>query len=105
MNASGGWETYLELRTGVSGLGWPSREAYLLIDEAQQSYWDSGLWIGLFKAIARRGQGPRMITFSSFGSPTGGYQGIDRTRGRFFQTPMVVGAAQKISMQAPPLPV
>ena len=103
VNATGGWETYLELHTGVSGLDWPSREAYLLIDEAQQSYWDSGLWIGLFKTIAGGGPGPRVITFSSFGSPTGGYQGIDRTRGRFFQTPMVVGPTQKISMRALPV--
>ena len=66
---------------------------------------DSARDHGLFKTIAGGGRGPRVITFSSFGSPTGGYQGIYRTRGRFFQTPMVVGAEQKISMQALPLPV
>jgi hypothetical protein len=48
---AGGWAHYLEQTTGVNGDDWLNHNAYLLIDEAQQSYWDvNGLW-DFFKSI------------------------------------------------------
>jgi len=35
-----GWAHYLEQTTGVGGDHWLNAYLYLLIDEAQQSYWD-----------------------------------------------------------------
>jgi hypothetical protein len=38
-----GWNAYLKQETGVRGVDWPTYPAYLLLDEAQQSYWDDQL--------------------------------------------------------------
>jgi hypothetical protein len=43
-----------------------------IIDEAQQTYRDSALWLGLIKTQSGRGVGPRICLFSSFGSPANG---------------------------------
>ncbi|KAA8893131.1 hypothetical protein FN846DRAFT_980288 [Sphaerosporella brunnea] len=104
VKAAGGWKSYLEELTGIHGRSWLAHEAYLLIDEAQESYWDSELWVALFKAISGANRGPRVITFSSFGSPSGGYQGINQTK-RFIKTSLTLGIEQKISLPALPLRV
>jgi hypothetical protein len=46
-----GWKAYLQQETGVRGDNWLTYRAYLLLDEAQVSYWDGGLWSNLFKRI------------------------------------------------------
>jgi len=38
-----GWNEYLRQLTGVRGDDWLTYPAYLLLDEAQQSYWDDAL--------------------------------------------------------------
>src|SRR2546423_1747471 len=38
-----GWNAYLKQETGTGGDKWPTYPAYLLLDEAQQSYWDDQL--------------------------------------------------------------
>ncbi|KAB8229541.1 uncharacterized protein BDW43DRAFT_303111 [Aspergillus alliaceus] len=43
-----------------------------ILDEAQMSYHDSGLWLGFIKTQNDRHFGPRVCIFSSYGSPTGG---------------------------------
>ena len=50
----GFYDRYLQLVTGVHGEDWGIYPAFLLIDEAQQSYWDEGLWSAFFKSIERR---------------------------------------------------
>lgn len=44
----------------------------IIIDEAQMSYDDNGLWLGLIKSVGGLNNGPRIALFSSYGSPTGG---------------------------------
>lgn len=58
------WEQYLYLVTGVQGYDWSRYPAFLLIDEAQQSYWDEGLWSAFFKSIEWRAY-PYIILFTS----------------------------------------
>jgi hypothetical protein len=90
-----GWNAYLKQETGVSGDRWPTYPAYLLLDEAQQSYWDDRLWADLFKAI-QPGVGPFVILFSSYGSPNRGFAGFDE---QYIKTPMVFAAEQQISLR------
>jgi predicted AAA+ superfamily ATPase len=40
---AGNWNRYLSEVTGIEGLSWPTSRAYLLLDEAQESYWDTNL--------------------------------------------------------------
>lgn len=51
----GGWNRYLELRTGVRGYSWLAHPTYLLLDEAQEPHSDSELWAAFFKSIKRFG--------------------------------------------------
>ncbi|KAL4814738.1 hypothetical protein BDW67DRAFT_176907 [Aspergillus spinulosporus] len=71
-----GWAAYLENIAGVDGRDWMTHCGYLLIDEAQQSYWDDELWADLFKAI-EPGSQAYIILFTSYGSPTRGFTGFD----------------------------
>lgn len=48
---AGGWSSYLESQTGVEGTDWSQHSAWLLLDEAQQSYSDEDLYSGFFKSI------------------------------------------------------
>jgi hypothetical protein len=92
-----GWNAYLEHQTGVYGKDWPTYPAYLLLDEAQQSYWDGELWADLFKAIEPvLGASPLIVLFSSYGSPGQGFTGYDE---RYTTTPMVFAAEQQVSMR------
>jgi hypothetical protein len=92
-----GWNAYLKQETGVSGDKWPTYPAYLLLDEAQQSYWDDQLWADLFKAIEPvLGGSPFIILFSSYGSPGQGFVGYDE---KYIATPMVFAAEQQISLR------
>lgn len=44
----------------------------IILDEAQMSYGDEGLWLGLIKSQSGRHEGPRIALFTSYGSPTTG---------------------------------
>ncbi|KAK1147474.1 hypothetical protein N8T08_001556 [Aspergillus melleus] len=90
-----GWDKYLEQKTGVDGRSWLGKQGYLLIDEAQQSYWDSGLWATLFKAVEPAVSLPYIVLFTSYGSPTRGFSGFER---KHMPTPMVFAADQQISL-------
>jgi hypothetical protein len=91
-----GWNAYLKQVTGVDGVKWPIYPAYLLLDEAQQSYWDDELWANLFKAIQSFVGSPFVMLFSSYGSPNSGFAGFDE---QHIKTPMVFAAEQQISLR------
>ena len=62
----GRWSTYLRLtKNMVAGDG-----SVLVFDEAQSTYWDSGLWNSLFKPIIAKECENRAIVFASYGSAT-----------------------------------
>ena len=60
-----------------SGYPWVTRknlyscDIVFIIDEAQMSYHDHGLWLGFVKCQASRYNGPRVCLFCSYGSPSG----------------------------------
>jgi hypothetical protein len=90
-----GWNAYLKQETGVLGEDWLAYPAYLLLDEAQQSYWDGQLWSDLFKAVEPHlGVSPFVILFSSYGSPGQGFAGYDGEKH------MVFAAGQQISLRS-----
>ena len=97
VRADTGWIAYLEKKTGVRGDHWPRYQAYLLLDEAQQSYWDDELWAALFKSIQRDAGATFVILFSSYGSPGRGCEGFNRQK--HIKTPMVFAPNQQISMR------
>ena len=92
-----GWNAYLEQETGVDGTGWLSHQAYLLIDEAQESYRDGELWAALFKSIGPAVGFPFILLFSSYGSPGRGYVGFDEQK--HIKTPLHLAPEQQISMR------
>ncbi|KAL1968867.1 hypothetical protein VTN77DRAFT_1228 [Rasamsonia byssochlamydoides] len=47
-------------------------EVVFLLDEAQQSYGDLDLWLGIIKTHSGRICGPKFCLFTSYGSPTSG---------------------------------
>lgn len=67
-----GWSAYLKRETDVHDDKWLTYPAYLLLDEAQQSYWDGDLWADLFKRV-EPGASPFIILFTSYGSPHRGF--------------------------------
>lgn len=91
-----GWAVHLEQETGVHGRNWLTYPAYLLLDEAQQSYWDDELWADLFKRI-EPGTSPFIVLFMLYGSPHRGFVGFDGEE--HIKTPMVFGAEQQISLR------
>jgi hypothetical protein len=94
----GGWNTYLRRLTGVRGDSWPNHPAYLLLDEAQESYWDGQLWSAFFKSIDRFNvYSPFVVVFSSYGSPGRGNEGFDERM--HIKTPMAFAPEQLISMR------
>ena len=93
-----GWIAYLQQVTGVRGDRWPRYQAYLLLDEAQQSYWDDELWAALFKSIQRDMGAPFVVLFSSYGSPGRGYEGFYGQK--HIKTPMVFAPKQQISLRS-----
>jgi hypothetical protein len=44
----------------------------IILDEAQMSYGDNGLWLGLIKSQSGSREGPRIALFTSYGNPTTG---------------------------------
>lgn len=97
---AGGWNNYLMQETGIEGRAWPTSPAYLLLDEAQESYWDTTLWSAFFKAIIpfNAAESPCVMLFASYGSPGRGNSGFYEQK--YFKTPMDFGPSQLISMRA-----
>lgn len=96
---AGGWKPYLEQKTGIGGNTWPVARAYLLLDEAQESYWDTTLWSEFFKSIIpfQNPESPYVILFASYGSPGRGYAGFYESK--YFKMPMELGPQQVLSMR------
>lgn len=94
---AGDWNLYLEQQTGIRGDRWPSNKAYLLFDEAQESYWDQALWTIFFKSIDPLPYCPFVVLFTSYGSPGRGNMGFDQKK--HVKTPMTFDAEQIISMR------
>ncbi|KAE8331527.1 hypothetical protein BDV39DRAFT_189902 [Aspergillus sergii] len=60
-----GWARYLEQKIGFDGQDWLANPAYLILDEAQQTYWDSELWASFFKS-AGPGYSVFIVLFMSY---------------------------------------
>lgn len=104
VEAAGGWEMHLKAVTGIDGNAWRTTSAILLVDEAQCSYWDLTLWSVFFKALhGAHGPGPWVALFASYGSPGGGYAGLDENRKRFRPTPIRLGGEAGISIREKPV--
>ncbi|BAE55192.1 unnamed protein product [Aspergillus oryzae RIB40] len=91
-----GWARYLGQKTGVHGEEWLSNPAYLLLDEAQQTYWDSGLWASFFKS-AGPGWSVFIVLFMSYGSPGEGLEGFESEL--YSSVPMHFGPDQEIFLR------
>lgn len=99
VDGKGGWGAYLEHETGVHGDKWLTYPAYLIIDEAQVSYWDAALWTDLFKRIERYdSRWPYILLFTSYGSPGRGFVGFSEKT--HTQTPLIFAPEQQISLRA-----
>ena len=59
-------------RTGVNGTRRHKHHAWLLLDEAQESKWDTYFWAAFFKSLKGNGIGPRVVIFSTYGLPSRG---------------------------------
>lgn len=94
--SANGWASYLEKQTGIHGRHWLTHRGYLLVDEAQQTYWDDELWADLFKAVEPASQ-PYIVLFMSYGSPTRGFTGFELEK--YIKTPMIFGNEQQISLR------
>lgn len=95
-----GWDNHFKKCTGIRGEMWPTTPAFLLFDECQQSFWDEDLWSGLIKEVnpfSPISESPRIIFFSSYGSPGRGNAGFDSDK--YFQTPPYFGEQQTVSMR------
>lgn len=68
-------------------------DVVIVFDEAQHSYADLDLWVGLIKTQSGANQGLRMCLFTSYGSPTAGR--AEHPRGT---TPVHFGREQRVSL-------
>jgi predicted AAA+ superfamily ATPase len=62
----GGWEDYLIRQTGYNGNYWLSYRAYLLLDEAHQTFWDRHFYKEFLAKIQPKSE-PCVILFASHG--------------------------------------
>ena len=70
-----------------------TRDLVFLFDEAQQSYQDSRLWLGIIKTQSGESSGPKICLFASYGSPATG-----PTQYPHGSTPIHFGAEQRVSI-------
>lgn len=90
------------IRSGYNGVTpWNllDLDIVFLIDEAQQSYQDSKLWLGIIKTQSFWRSGPKICLFSSYGSPTTG-----PTKYPHGSTPIHFGAGQRVSISVSSIP-
>lgn len=92
---AGGWQRHLSLVTGVHGWSWLSYRAFLLIDEAQETYWDDELWAAFFKSV-EPGSNPYIILFTSYCVPNTGSPYLYERK--YVTVPMSFAAEQQISL-------
>lgn len=67
-----------------------------ILDEAQISYADLALWLGIIKSQSGSPSGPRICLFASYGSPTSGP--AEYPHG---STPVYLGPQQRVSILIP----
>lgn len=84
---------------GVTSSNLRTVDIVFLFDEAQQSYQDSRLWLGIIKAQSLRPSGPKICLFSSYGSPATG-----PTQYPHGSTPIHFGAEQRVSISVSTIP-
>lgn len=94
---AGDWNWYLEQQTGIRGDRWSSNKAYLLFDEAQESYWDQKLCMVFFNSTHPLPYCPFVVLFTSYGSPGRGNMGFDQKK--YVKTPMTFDAEQIVPMR------
>ena len=74
-------------------------EFVFIIDEAQESYRDRDLWLGIIKTHSGRMWGARICLFSSYGSPIHG-----NPRRSPNTTPVHLGQSQRVSIKPSHIP-
>jgi len=79
VRGNGAWGAYLDHETGVHGNQSLTCPAYLIIDEAQESYWDGALWADLFRRIECH-VSPYILLFTSYGSPGRNFVGFNEKK-------------------------
>lgn len=84
---------------GVTPSNLRTLDIVFLFDEAQQSYQDSRLWLGIIKSQSLRPSGPKICLFSSYGSPATG-----PTQYPHGSTPIHFGAEQRVSISVSSIP-
>lgn len=84
---------------GVTPINLLTLDIVFLIDEAQQSYQDSRLWLGIIKTQSLRPSGPKICIFSSYGSPATG-----PTQYPHGSTPIHFGVEQRVSISVSSIP-
>lgn len=80
---------------GLNRRSFLSSNVVIILDEAQHSYQDLSLWLGLIKTQSGMTEGPRLCLFSSYGSPTSG-----RADYPLGTTPVHFGPEQRVSITA-----
>ncbi|RAH63999.1 uncharacterized protein BO66DRAFT_406762 [Aspergillus aculeatinus CBS 121060] len=96
---AGGWALYLQQQLGTHGHRLITHPGFLLLDEAQQTYWDTQLWTDLFKSITGS-SAVKVVLFTCYGS-AGSEPGWATTTMRELpgKTPMVFKPHQQISLR------
>ncbi|PYI27682.1 hypothetical protein BP00DRAFT_352884 [Aspergillus indologenus CBS 114.80] len=97
VRAAGGWVRYFQEQLNIctSGDELEAYPSFILLDEAQESYWDTDLWVQLFKSIEKT-VSVHFVLFTSYGSGMihgGGGQNLPT------QTPMNFQLYQQISLR------
>lgn len=96
---------HLVRQCGAAGYHHISRDNFLdtnivfILDEAQQSYCDYALWLGIIKSQSGRAWGPRMCLFASYGSPTSGPPEYPHG-----STPVHLGPSQRVALTKSHIP-
>ncbi|RAH87262.1 hypothetical protein BO86DRAFT_423776 [Aspergillus japonicus CBS 114.51] len=97
VRAAGGWVRYFQqqLNICISGDELEAYPSFILLDEAQESYWDTDLWVQLFKSIEKT-VSVNFVLFTCYGSGKvhgGGGRNLPT------QTPMNFQLYQQISLR------
>ena len=79
--------------SGIDRHNLSCKDVTFIFDEAQQSYRNSNLWLGIIKTQSGGYGGPKICLFSSYGSPATG-----PTKYPFGSTPIHFGAEQRVSL-------
>ena len=83
----------------ISRVNFVDTNIVFILDEAQQSYCDYALWLGIIKSQSGRAWGPRMCLFASYGSPTSGPPEYPHG-----STPVHLGPSQRVALTKSHIP-